>query len=1352
MAVVEIKIADEISEGVVTKLSAIAAHASKGFEAVEKLKAALRSIDANSANELKNSFSGVAEVMNKSATASMQLGEAQAKLASVEAQTALQQEKLNQVRSKSAVEAVKVAVAEEKLNQARSKSAVEASKAVLEEDKLSRSRAKAEIEAAKQLVAEEKLTQAVNKTAAEASKAAISAEKLTQARSKTELEAAKQLMAEEKLNQAVSKSAVEAAKAEVASEKLAQARSKTAIEAAKELAAEDKLNQSVSKTTAEAAKAAIAEEKLVQARNKTAEQAINRIALEERAKQAKSKTTQETIKESIAEQKLVQARLNSERSAVQLSLAQERLIQSTARSSQAIDKASLGMKKYRFSIVTLARQTAILLGASYSIARIAKAADGYRILSNKLQEVSYSAKNTKDQMDALVDVANRSWTPIENTVLAYKRFDLALRTQGKSQQDVLRITETVNKMLAIGGGEASEAASSLLQLSQAFNKGKLDGDEFRAVMENMPTAMDAVAQYMTKLGTYGNVTRGDLINLSRQGKITATIMSEAFKDASTTVDATFSKLVPTLSRSFAVLSNNSTKAFGELNSATGATAALSNGLLFLANNAKTVILTLSVFGTTLAIFVIPRLLHTAVALYQTSKATNGLMAAMVSNPILLVVAATVALVSQLVLFRNEINAGIDDITTLGDVGRAAGESITESFKESDGTISSFNNNILKGISSWTDAADQFFKTGYEGWAKFLTIGARTIDLLKGMFIGLFIFVGKEILNFIDPREWVSKNDAFFDVGKVWGESMTKGFEIGGSGLTDSMERVLQRAKEMARQAKDAADWKDYLIMPSQIVSKRTFTTGPNTPAMMLDYDNPAIMSVNKVVPEVAKSKGRGKSESRAEIIAKANKELDNQLLLYGKLVDVRKEEVAVQKLQDKLFDSNFKKMGDQEARAYANKVGLVDRMLDVQKELDRLNEVANGNEEKRNATLGAANQLLNEGAITQGQYVNFLRAANRTYRDAVDPMASYNEQLDNQIALVDKSTSQAKVYALVQQIEISTGEKLNQTRKSEVEALVRKQEQLEKMTAVQKAYNDIMANTSTGRQRSLEPQAEGLLKASNQPGFGKSESENAISDAMSQAGLQVSQNGYQQQLDALTDFRATMEHIYSESHNRTLKETEMFHKAMQRADLQGSIIRSSIAADFFQTLEGLGAVHNRKTFYISKAAAIAEATLSMYVAAAKASEKGGVLGGVMDAMARTQGAIRVAQIAAQEPGFEKGGFTGYGATNEVAGVVHRREFVMSAAATSRVGVSDLQALQSGAAVVARRGDEAGEGSRQRPAERAEPPVVNVPLNAIVVSSKEAALAGMRSSEGRNLIIEIIEQNGSTVANIVGANS
>lgn len=47
-------------------------------------------------------------------------------------------------------------------------------------------------------------------------------------------------------------------------------------------------------------------------------------------------------------------------------------------------------------------------------------------------------------------------------------------------------------------------------------------------------------------------------------------------------------------------------------------------------------------------------------------------------------------------------------------------------------------------------------------------------------------------------------------------------------------------------------------------------------------------------------------------------------------------------------------------------------------------------------------------------------------------------------------------------------------------------------------------------------------------------------------------------------------------------------------------------------------------------------------------------------------------------GFESGGYTGDGGRSEPAGIVHRGEYVMSAVATRRIGVGNLEALHTGA--------------------------------------------------------------------------
>jgi hypothetical protein len=197
----------------------------------------------------------------------------------------------------------------------------------------------------------------------------------------------------------------------------------------------------------------------------------------------------------------------------------------------------------------------------------------------------------------------------------------------------------------------------------------------------------------------------------------------------------------------------------------------------------------------------------------------------------------------------------------------------------------------------------------------------------------------------------------------------------------------------------------------------------------------------------------------------------------------------------------------------------------------------------------------------------------------------------------------------------------------------------------------------------------------------------------------------------------------------------------------------------FGSLVGLQKSGNKKMADVGKAAAIAQATIQMYTAATGAYASmssipyvGPALGAAAAAAAIAAGLANISSIRSQSAGFMTGGYTGNAAANEVAGVVHGREYVMDAAATSRIGVSNLKALQSGAAGVQRNGAAAGTASNAN-AQAAAPaaaPIVNTNVSAIIVSSKEQAMASLKSTEGRAFIIETIEQNRSVVAKIMGA--
>ena len=216
-------------------------------------------------------------------------------------------------------------------------------------------------------------------------------------------------------------------------------------------------------------------------------------------------------------------------------------------------------------------------GTTISTGAIVKAIDSYTNLQNRLKLVADSQAQVNQLTKEMFDIAKRSRASVEDTAIAFSRFDLALKSVGRSQKDSLMVTETVNKMIAMSGKGSQEAGAALLQLSQAFSKGKLDGDEFRTVAETMPLLMDAIAKKM-------GVTRGELLELRKQGKLTLDVMIEAIRDAQPEVDKQFSGYKMRVSDSLTELKNRWIKFWGEMESKYSISQKISNGLMLIANN------------------------------------------------------------------------------------------------------------------------------------------------------------------------------------------------------------------------------------------------------------------------------------------------------------------------------------------------------------------------------------------------------------------------------------------------------------------------------------------------------------------------------------------------------------------------------------------------------------------------------------------------------------------------------------------------------------------------------------------------------------------------------------------------
>ena len=192
-----------------------------------------------------------------------------------------------------------------------------------------------------------------------------------------------------------------------------------------------------------------------------------------------------------------------------------------------------------------------LLGTVLSLAAVKKimdVTDEYTNSTARLTLVNDGSQTSEELQRKVFDAANRSRGSYLDMAGAVSKMNLLAGDSFSSNDEAIRFTELLQKSLKVSGAGTAEQQSAFLQLTQSMAAGKLQGDEFRSVMENAPMVADAIARYMGK-------SKGELKDLSSKGEITADIIKEAMFSAADSIESKFETMPMTFSELGTVMGN-----------------------------------------------------------------------------------------------------------------------------------------------------------------------------------------------------------------------------------------------------------------------------------------------------------------------------------------------------------------------------------------------------------------------------------------------------------------------------------------------------------------------------------------------------------------------------------------------------------------------------------------------------------------------------------------------------------------------------------------------------------------------------------------------------------------------------
>lgn len=1055
---------------------------------------------------------------------------------------------------------------------------------------------------------------------------------------------------------------------------------------------------------------ALAREMNAQARLTTA--TIRQATEDGKAALAKQKLATEAARTAVAEARLAAEMSRASNASVQAAGAATRYETALLRLKAAQDKAAAGNANIARSGagasggLASAAQSALTAVGSYIGGReILAAADAYTTLENKLRTVTDSARQLTAVQSELFKIANETRAPVADTATSFQRFDMAMKELGASQRETLDLTKTLNQAIQLSGATTSEAQSGMIQLAQAFGSGKLQGDEFRSIMENLPVVADILAKQL-------KVTRGELKQMATDGKITAEVMRAAFAAARVEIGEKFAKSVPTLAQSMSVLNNNFVQYVGQVDKATGATSMLSQGVLGIANNMNIAAPAMAALGIVAISF------SSAIVggFGAATAAVRTFTIALLTNPVGILIVAVTAAIALLYTFRDSLFVAGDGVTTLGDLFRALWEITVETFNTMWAAAQAFftplmelARPVIETVQGWFTTFGENVDLTFRGIVTFVAkyydaiigIGVGSVkamiaawgafpgafadlilravnagiklmeDFVNGAIallnklIGAFNAIGDNELTRKLGINFTSLNDiaqvsfgkientyagGFQNLGTSTRDAFLEGFN-GSNGLVGAVNKVFDRAAAIGQNrlelARETARGNARLSDPLR---------GASTPA--------------KKAKEAEDGDGKAAkaAKKRADAIAKINRELDSEIARMGMLKPQREIQQQLDQYENDLLSKKIKLTAD-EKTALKSKLEQIQNLKLVQQQLDTIYGETLGKEtELRAATLATA-EAYKLGLISADAYGNRLvklqsqiaqvklEAGNGSFADVFSAslgkvvesykgmLAGLSDSFGNFFTSLNQGFGDAIGNAITKGENL--GDALRNVAQQAVSKLISSLVQLGVQYLLTQALGIGMATTTGAAQVA----SAGAATAAQVAGA-------ATATAAQVAGTATVTAANAAQTAAAVVGTATQT-ATAVAGTATTTAAAVTGAATTAA--------AQVAATGVATTAAVAGMATTTTASVASATATGAAWAPAAAFASIGSFGTAALLGL---------AGIAAVIALVSKGFEKGGYTGGGGRKDIAGVVHGKEFVMNADATAR-NRRLLEAMNSG---------------------------------------------------------------------------
>lgn len=200
------------------------------------------------------------------------------------------------------------------------------------------------------------------------------------------------------------------------------------------------------------------------------------------------------------------------------------------------------------------KKVAGAIAAYVGVTKTIALADELTRTKARLNLMNDGLQTTAELQNMIFASAQRTRSSYIDTAQAVAKLGILAGGAFASNDELLMFAEQMNKQFRIGGASAMEQSSAMYQLTQAMAAGRLQGDEFRSIMENAPMLAQAIASTAGK-------TIGELRVMSSEGLLTAELIKKAMFAAAAETDAKFARLPVTWGEVWTYIANQAVQSF-----------------------------------------------------------------------------------------------------------------------------------------------------------------------------------------------------------------------------------------------------------------------------------------------------------------------------------------------------------------------------------------------------------------------------------------------------------------------------------------------------------------------------------------------------------------------------------------------------------------------------------------------------------------------------------------------------------------------------------------------------------------------------------------------------------------------